>query len=118
MGLPTGGRRCWRHCGRSAPHCWILVTECRTAPFSRCTMRCIPSAGIAATFVHLHLPVLDERVIGAIVAGIDSRPSEMTHSSLWHFGDAQALADHMAVFGWSAVPELSIRECRRAGGGA
>jgi FAD/FMN-containing dehydrogenase len=38
-------------------------------------------------FRSLFLPTLDQTVIQEIVAGLADRPSEMTYSSVWYFGD-------------------------------
>ncbi len=37
-------------------------------------------------FRSLYLPTLDGPVLEDIVAGLARRPSEMTYSSVWHFG--------------------------------
>ena len=38
-------------------------------------------------FRSLYLPTLDQTAIGDIVSGLADRPSEMTFSSVWYFGD-------------------------------
>jgi FAD/FMN-containing dehydrogenase len=38
-------------------------------------------------FRSLFLPTLDQRIIQEIVSGLADRPSEMTYSSVWYFGD-------------------------------
>ena len=58
-------------------------------------------------FRSLFLPTLDQRVIEKIVSGLSERPSEMTFSSVWYFGDVvrQVPADATA-FGDRSQPWL------------
>jgi FAD/FMN-containing dehydrogenase len=58
-------------------------------------------------FRSLYLPSLDERVIGEIVAGVGTRPSEMTYCSVWYFGDVvRSVAADATAFGDRSQPWL------------
>jgi FAD/FMN-containing dehydrogenase len=58
-------------------------------------------------FRSLYLPTMDERVIGAIVAGVDSRPSETSYASVWYFGDVvRRVAADATAFGDRSQPWL------------
>ena len=58
-------------------------------------------------FRSLYLPRLDERVIGEIVAGLAVRPSEMTYSSVWYFGEVvRSVAADETAFGDRSQPWL------------
>jgi len=58
-------------------------------------------------FRSLYLPSLDERVIADIVAGLAVRPSEMTYSSVWYFGDVvRNVAADATAFGDRSQPWL------------
>jgi len=58
-------------------------------------------------FRSLYLPSLDERAIGDIVSGLDARPSEMTFSSAWYFGDVvRGVAADATAFGDRSQPWL------------
>jgi FAD/FMN-containing dehydrogenase len=58
-------------------------------------------------FRSLYLPSLDERAIGDIVAGLAARPSEMTFSSIWYFGDVvRRVAADATAFGDRSQPWL------------
>jgi FAD/FMN-containing dehydrogenase len=58
-------------------------------------------------FRSLYLPSLDEGVIGDIVSGLDARPSEMTFSSVWYFGDVvRRVAADATAFGDRSQPWL------------
>ena len=58
-------------------------------------------------FRSLYLPSLDERTIGDIVSGLDARPSEMTFSSVWYFGDVvRRVAADATAFGDRSQPWL------------
>jgi hypothetical protein len=53
------------------------------------------------------LPRLDEAAIGDIVSGLVARPSEMTFSSVWYFGDAvRRVAADATAFGDRSQPWL------------
>jgi FAD/FMN-containing dehydrogenase len=58
-------------------------------------------------FRSLYLPRLDEAAIGDIVSGLAARPSEMTFSSVWYFGDAvRRVAADATAFGDRSQPWL------------
>jgi FAD/FMN-containing dehydrogenase len=58
-------------------------------------------------FRALYLPSLDKRAIGDIVAGLAARPSEMTFSSVWYFGDVvRRVAADATAFGDRSQPWL------------
>jgi FAD/FMN-containing dehydrogenase len=58
-------------------------------------------------FRSLYLPALDEQVIGEIVAGVAARPSEMTYSSIWYFGDVvRDVASEATAIGDRSQPWL------------
>jgi FAD/FMN-containing dehydrogenase len=58
-------------------------------------------------FRSLYLPRLDEAAIGDIVSGLGARPSEMTFSSVWYFGDAvRRVAADATAFGDRSQPWL------------
>src|SRR5215471_4478151 len=58
-------------------------------------------------FRSLYLPTLDERAIGDIVSGLADRPSEMTFSSVWYFGDVvRRVAADATAFGDRSQPWL------------
>jgi len=58
-------------------------------------------------FRSLYLPRLDERVIDEIVAGLTVRPSEMTYSSVWYFGEVvRSVASDATAFGDRSQPWL------------
>ena len=58
-------------------------------------------------FRSLYLPRLDEPLIGEIVAGLAVRPSEMTFSSVWYFGEVvRSVAADATAFGDRSQPWL------------
>ena len=58
-------------------------------------------------FRSLYLPTLDETAIGDIVSGLADRPSEMTLSSVWYFGDVvRRVAADATAFGDRSQPWL------------
>jgi FAD/FMN-containing dehydrogenase len=58
-------------------------------------------------FRSLYLPRLNEAAIGDIVSGLAARPSEMTFSSVWYFGDAvRRVAADATAFGDRSQPWL------------
>jgi FAD/FMN-containing dehydrogenase len=58
-------------------------------------------------FRSLYLPSLDERAIADLVSGLDTRPSEMTFSSVWYFGDVvRRVAADATAFGDRSQPWL------------
>jgi FAD/FMN-containing dehydrogenase len=58
-------------------------------------------------FRSLYLPRLDEQIIREIVAGLAVRPSEMTYSSVWYFGDVvRSVAADATAFGDRSQPWL------------
>jgi FAD/FMN-containing dehydrogenase len=58
-------------------------------------------------FRSLYLPSLNERAIADIVSGLDARPSEMTFSSVWYFGDVvRRVAADATAFGDRSQPWL------------
>jgi FAD/FMN-containing dehydrogenase len=58
-------------------------------------------------FRSLYLPTLDERAIGDIVCGLADRPSEMTFSSVWYFGEVvRRVAADATAFGDRSQPWL------------
>jgi len=58
-------------------------------------------------FRSLYLPTLDEQVINEIVSGLAGRPSEMTMSSVWYFGDVvRSVAADATAFGDRSQPWL------------
>jgi FAD/FMN-containing dehydrogenase len=58
-------------------------------------------------FRSLYLPSLDERAIGDIVAGLAARPSEMTFSAVWYFGEVvRRVAAEATAFGDRSQPWL------------
>jgi FAD/FMN-containing dehydrogenase len=58
-------------------------------------------------FRSLYLPRLDEQIIREIVDGLAVRPSEMTYSSVWYFGDVvRGVAADAMAFGDRSQPWL------------
>jgi FAD/FMN-containing dehydrogenase len=58
-------------------------------------------------FRSLYLPSLNEHVISEIVAALARRPSEMTYSSLWYFGNVvRGVAANATAFGDRSQPWL------------
>jgi FAD/FMN-containing dehydrogenase len=58
-------------------------------------------------FKSLYLTGLDDTVIRDIVTPLDARPSEMTFTSIWHFGGAVArVAPDATAFGGRSMPYM------------
>jgi hypothetical protein len=58
-------------------------------------------------FRSLYLPSLNEKVVADIVSGVAVRPSEMTFSSVWYFGDVvRRVAADATAFGDRSQPWL------------
>ena len=58
-------------------------------------------------FRSLFLPTLDQRIIQEIVSGLADRPSEMTYSSVWYFGDVvRKVPADVTAFGDRSQPWL------------
>jgi Berberine and berberine like len=60
-------------------------------------------------FRSLYLPRLDERAIGDIISSLADRPSEMTYSFVWYFGDVvRRVAADATAFGDRSQSWFSI----------